>query len=398
MSLDFSTETAGAVHYLETDAEVAEALAALQDLPVIAIDTEFMREKTYYAKLCLLQIATEEEVLLIDALRVRDYRLLAELLTNQRVTKVFHAGGQDLEILYQVCGVVASPYFDTQDAAELAGYNTQVGYGALVAGELDVKLRKADSFTDWARRPLTKAQLSYAAEDVIYLLRLYPLLRAKLEETGRLSWLQPTFRAKTDLAALNPDPREAYRKVKHAGQLRGVHLAVARELGAWREEQARRSDRPRRWILGDESLVEIARRLPKTEAELKQIRGVNRRSASQLSSLLSAVSAGANLAPEQWPEPPAGQRSKRDVSAVVDLMSALVRLRARENNIATTLLARRGQLEAFALSPDEESPLLQGWRREIVGTELLQLLQGNLVLSLEGDRLKVVSNRSGEDR
>jgi len=397
MSLDLFAETVGAVHYLETDAEFTAALASLRDRPVVALDTEFMRERTYYAKLCLLQIATDEETLLIDTLKITDFRPLAALLTDPRVTKVFHAGGQDLEILWQVCGVVVSPYFDTQDAAELVGYSTQVGYGALVEGELAVKLRKADSFTDWARRPLTKAQLIYAAEDVIYLLRLYPLLCDQLSERGRLSWLQPMFQTKTDPATLEPDPREVYRKVKQVAQLRGAHLAVARELGAWREEQARRSDRPRRWILSDESLIEIARRLPRTQDEVKQIRGVKLRNVSQLRSLLAAVQAGIDLAPEQWPEQPGSGRSKRDLSMAVDLLSALVRMRARENNIAVPLLASRDQLKAFALDPDAESPLLQGWRRDIVGAELLQLLRGNLVLSLEGDRLIVKSNADSND-
>jgi len=405
-----SAATPAPVRYLETDADFAAAMRRVQQgAHAVALDTEFMREKTYYAKLCLLQIASEQEVLLVDTLRVKDYQPLKELLVNRRIVKVFHAGGQDLEILYQVCGVPVNPYFDTQDAAELAGYSTQVGYGALVAGELDVKLKKADSFTDWTRRPLTPAQLSYAADDVIYLLQLYPLLREKLTEAGRLSWLQEPFRAKTDPAVLDPDTREAYLRVKHVRQLKGQHLAVAREVAAWRELQARKIDRPRRWVLGDESLIEIARRLPETEVDLEHIRGVNLRNTSLRRALLFAVSTGANLAPEQWPVLGSGRRPRRDVSAAVDLMSALVRLRAHEAGIATTLLASRGQLEALALAvdpgsefepgsgpgsgpgacADEESPLLQGWRRELIGQELLQLLRGNLVMSLDGDRLKV---------
>ena len=398
MELSLPTEPSAPIHYLDTDADFAAAMRRLHSVTVVALDTEFMREKTYYAKLCLLQIASEQEVLLVDTLRVSDYQPLKELLVNRRITKVFHAGGQDLEILYQTCGVVVSPYFDTQDAAELAGYSSQVGYGALVAGELGVKLKKADSFTDWTRRPLTPAQLSYAADDVIYLLQLYPLLRKKLTRTNRLTWLQEPFRAKTDPVTLDPDPRESYLKVKHVRQLKGQHLAVAREVAAWREEHARKADRPRRWMLGDESLIEIARRLPQTEDELKQIRGVDLRSASLRRSLLFAVSAGVNIPPEQWPAPSSGRRPQHDVGSVVDLMSALVRLRAREADIATTILASRSQLEAFALSPDEESPLLQGWRRELIGAELLQLLRGNLVLSLDGDRLKVNTIQKSTER
>ncbi len=391
--------TTPVLHYIETDADLAAALRRLRasGAEVVALDTEFMREKTYYAKLCLLQIASEEETLLVDTLGITDFRPLAELLVDPRVTKVFHAGGQDLEILWQVCGVTVTPYFDTQDAAELVGYPTQVGYGGLVTGELGVKLRKADSFTDWARRPLTRAQLDYAADDVIWLLKLYPLLYDKLKEAGRLSWLQPAFEAKTDPATLDPDPREAWRKVKRVNQLRGVHLAVACELGTWREEQARRVDRPRRWILGDESLTEIARRLPKTEDALSQIRGVDLRNTAMRRSLLEAVQTGIDLPPEKWPQMESGRRPRVDVSAAVDLMVALVRLRARENNITANLLAGRGQLEALAADPEGDSPLLTGWRRDIIGNELLQLLRGKLVLSLEGDRLKVEQSTGKTD-
>jgi len=377
-------------HYLETDADFAVALESLQGVSAVALDTEFMREKTYYAKLCLLQIASEQEVLLIDTLRVQDYEPLAALLRDPQVTKVFHAGGQDLEILYQACGAVVTSYFDTQDAAELIGYSAQVGYGALVAGELGVTLSKADGFTDWTRRPLTPAQLSYAVDDVTYLLKLYPLLRDKLTRTGRLDWLREPFAAKTDPAVLDPDPREAFLKVRKVSQLNGERLAVARELALWRETEARRRDLPRRWVLSDESLIEVAKRLPKTPEELMQIRGVDLRDRSRQQSLLSAVRRGRELSPEEWPVLKAGKRPRRDVSAAIDLMTALVRRRAHETDVATTLLASRSQLEAFALNPDnEESPLLQGWRRELIGAELLQLLRGNLVLSLDGDRLKV---------
>ncbi|MCL2655403.1 MAG: ribonuclease D [Coriobacteriia bacterium] len=378
-----------ALRYLDTDADFAAALEPLHDAQAIALDTEFMREKTYYAKLCLLQIASEHEVLLVDTLRIQDYHPLADLLRDAQVTKVFHAGGQDLEILYQACGAVVSSYFDTQDAAELLGYSSQIGYGALVSGELGVELSKSDSFTDWDRRPLTAAQLSYAADDVIWLLQLYPLLRDKLTRTGRLDWLREPFAAKTDLAVLDPDPRNAYLKVRRVSQLKGKRLAVVRELAAWREAEARRRNLPRRWVLSDESLIEVARRMPQTGEELVQIRGVDLHGRDRQDLLLAAVRAGQDLPQEEWPELKEGKRRARDVSAAVDLMAALVRCRAREADVSSTLLASRRQLEALALNPEADSPLLAGWRRELIGAELLQLLRGNLVLSLEGDRLKI---------
>jgi len=386
-----------APQYVNSDQDFEAAVARLlaQPDPVVALDTEFMREKTYYAKLCLLQIASAHELLLVDALRVTNFQPLAALLSDTRVMKVFHAGAQDIEILYQTCGVVALPYFDTQDAAELIGYSEQVGYGALVAGELKTTLPKADSFTDWARRPLTKDQLRYAADDVVYLLQLYPILHEKLLSRGRLSWLQETISHRTDLAVLDPDPYEAWRKVKRVGQLKGVHLAVAREVTAWRELQARKMDVPRRWVLSDESAIEIARRLPRTEEEMLQIRGIDLRSESRRRSLFHALEAGRACPQEKWPVLPASKRPNRDVSVAIDLMSALVRLRAREHQITSTLLATRSQLEALALHPDDQAPLLRGWRREVVGAELLRLLHGELVLSLQGDRLKV-EQKKGE--
>jgi len=376
--------------YLDSDGACAAALESLHDAPVVAIDTEFMREKTYYARLCLLQIASEQGVFLIDTLRVTDFQPLAALLADAQVTKVFHAGGQDLEILYQVSGAQVDPYFDSQDAAELVGYSAQVGYGALVAGELGVALAKADSFTDWARRPLTPAQLSYAADDVIYLLQLYPLLREKLSRAGRLDWLKEPFAAKTDPAVLDPDPGDAYLKVRRISQLKGVHLAVARELARWREEEARRRDLPRRWVLGDESLIDVAKRMPETVEALSGIRGVDTRNRSSRGGMLAAVRTGRELDPQHWPVLRTGKRPQRDVSAAVDLMTALLRRRAHEAEVASTLVANRSQLESLAANPDDESsPLLRGWRRELIGAELLQLLRGNLVLSLDDDRLKV---------
>jgi len=374
---------------IDTNAGLAEALAALKGEAVVALDTEFMREKTYYAKLCLLQIASSHRILLIDMLAIRELRPLAELLSDPQVTKVFHAAAQDLEVLYQACGVIPAPIFDTQDGAELAGYPLQVGYGALVAGELGVKLDKADSFTDWSRRPLTGEQLKYAADDVSYLLELYPRLSQKLAEMGRLNWIEEALQAKTDPALLDPDPRQFYRRVKHISRLKGVHLAVAREVAAWREEQARRLNKPRRWILGDESLIEIAQRIPENEAELLDIRGVNMKNNTLRRTLMEAVGVGSGLDKESWPELPGKRRMTRDLGPIVDAMSALLRLRAGEHHIAAALLATRAQLETLAAAPEEPCALLTGWRRELVGAELLELLRGELVLSVADDRLSV---------
>jgi len=365
---------------------------SLADAPVIALDTEFLREKTYFAKLCLIQIGDGETSALIDPLAIKDLTPLRELFSNPACMKVLHAGSQDLEIITRLMGRPPTPVFDTQVAATLAGYPTQVGYGTLVQAVLGVDLDKGDTFTDWAQRPLTDSQVEYALNDVRYLPEVYHRLVAELESGGRLPWLSDDFARMADPATYALDPREQWRRVKRASSLDRRGLAVLREIAAWRELEAQHRDIPKRWLLSDESLVEVARRTPVDEAALMAIRGVNDKVMTRDgATLLQAVAAGIAVPEDDCPRLERHRRPGRAAAQIADLMGVLVRLRAHEHSVAPSLLASHDDLERLAAG-DGDSPLLTGWRRTLVGEELQQMLAGNIALRVRDGSVVAETN------
>lgn len=386
------------MHLYDTQS-LENALPVLAAAPVLAIDTEFMRERTYYARLCLVQIATPEEVFVIDAIALADdLPLLAPVLASPHAMKVFHAGSQDMEILLRATGVAPAPVFDTQIAATLAGFPTQVGYAQLVKDMTGITIDKADTFTDWAARPLSSAQLAYAEEDVRHLPGIYATLRDQLKKAGRLEWLADDFERLADPATYACDPRAQYLRVKRASTLDRRSLAVLREVAAWRETEAQRSDIPKRWLVSDESLVEIARRRPKTAAELRAIRGVNERVATRGSSgLLSAIAEGERVPDEQLPRLPKRERVPRDAQPIADVLSAVLRIRAREHGVAPSLFASREELERFATGDRTGHPLTLGWRHSLVGAELEAILDGRVVLAVRDGQLVLTPVESRTD-
>ena len=335
---------------------------------VLAIDTEFLREKTYYAKLCLLQMATDDEVAIVDPFAIDDLGAIACLLEDEHIVKLFHAGGQDLEIIYHEIGVLPKPIFDTQIAATLLGHTQQIGYGALVNSMCGVSLKKSDSFTDWSRRPLQDSQLEYAADDVVYLPEIYRSMVERLEEKGRLRWLSHDFK-----------------------ELSRRQMSAARELAAWREVEAQHRDVPRKWILTDEQIVEACRREPHSIDDLFMVRGVRERVTTRDARVIVALmEKGMSLPESKWPELDRAGKNERNVDAELDLMNALVRLRAHENDIAMQTLASHGDLAMVARGYTEGVDVLKGWRRAMVGEELLDLLAGRICLSLGPHGLCVV--------
>lgn len=357
--------------------------------PVIGIDTEFMRERTYYARLCLVQMATASDVYLIDAIALGSaLDRLAPLLTDRDVLKVVHAGSQDMEVLLRATGVVPDPVFDTQVAATLLGLPAQVGYGQLVKDILGITLDKGDSFTDWSVRPLSERQLAYAAADVEHLPGVYAVMNEKLTATGRLAWLAPDFQRLADPETYLVDPREQYRRVKRAASLDRRALAVLREVAAWRETEAQRRDLPRRWLISDESLIEIARRAPADAEGLAAIRGLGDRVLGRSSAaILAAVAAGCATPEEDLPRLAKRVRVATDAQPVADLLQAVCRIRAREHGVAVTLLATREELERFAGGERDGHPLAEGWRHTLVGRELEDLLDGRVTLAVDNGRL-----------
>lgn len=377
--------------YIRNAESLADAIDTLLAAPVVAVDTEFMRERTYYARLCLVQLGTGEKSFVVDALALEG-RLepLARLLTAPHVVKVVHAGSQDVEILLRATGSTVAPIFDTQIAATLAGFPVQVGYAQLVKDLLGVHVDKSDTFTDWAARPLTPEQIEYAEADVRYLPNVYGRLYERLEREGRLAWLAEDFERLADPQTYAVDPREQYRRVKRASSLDRRSLAVLRELAAWRETEAQRRDTPKRWVVSDESLVEIARRTPGSVAELSRIRGVNDKVAARNGdAVIAAIDAGKAVPDDELPRLPRKDRIPSSAQAVADLLSAVLRVRAREHNVAATLLASRDELERFAAGDREGHPLSSGWRHTLVGAELAAIADGAMAVRVLDGRLSV---------
>lgn len=365
-------------------------VARVRSAPVVGIDTEFMRERTYFARLCLIQMATDDVEAIIDPLAIDDLSVLSELFTDSSVVKVMHAGSQDLEIFNKLCEGGVAPVFDTQIAATLAGFPQQVGYGGLIHDLLGVKLDKGDSYTDWSRRPLSDTQVEYALNDVRYLPEAYRRLSERIESEGRTEWLATDFAKLEDPETYRVVPEEQWRRVKRISGLNRRQLGIAREVAAWREREAMDRDVPKRWVVGDESIIEIARRVPKSADELSAIRGVSEKVGKRAASgLLDAVARGLEIPDDELPSLSKRRRPVGDVDSAVDLMVALVRRRARDNGVAMPLLASRDDLERLAGGDRDGSPLLAGWRKAMVGNELCELLEGRIALRLDDGELVV---------
>lgn len=376
--------------YIADQENFAAFVERARSSSVLAIDTEFLREKSYYAKLCLVQLATDDEVVIVDPFTIDDLTILSSLLVDEDIMKLFHAGRQDLEIILREVGILPHPIFDTQIAAALLGHTQQIGYAALVHAECDVSLKKIDSFTDWSRRPLSASQLQYAAEDVVYLPRLYASMRAALEQKGRLQWLDHDFEELSDPSRYETNERERFRRLKRVSQLSRRQLSAAREVASWRELEAQRRDVPRKWIVTDEQIVEACKREARTIDDLFMVRGLSDRlSTKDARVVVSLISSALDASPDTWPELDRCGKNEPNVDAQLDLMVAVVRLRAKEHGIALPTLASHDDLARVARGYRNGVDLLRGWRRTIVGEELLDLLDGKLELSLNGNDVRV---------
>jgi len=377
------------IPYIDSAAGLDALCARLKHASWLAIDTEFMREKTYYPQLCLIQIATPDEVACIDPLALADLAPLLDLLYNPGVLKVLHAGRQDLEIFHHLRGAPPAPVFDTMLAATLLGHGEQIGYGALVKETLGVELEKAYSRTDWSVRPLSLEQIAYAADDVRYLVQVYQKQRAALEASGRLGWLAEDFAELASARLYTNSPEDAWQRIKGIQFLKGAQLAVVQQIAAWRERQAQKSDRPRRWVLKDEVIFDIAKQSPAGLQALARIRGLEKSTLERHGqTLLNLLDEGKKVPKENWPQLEKPPRLTADEEPLVDAMMALVRLRAVELNISPATLASRRDLEKF-IQLGERSVLLGGWRGPLVGQDLQRLLRGDLSLSVDNGRLLV---------
>lgn len=362
----------------------------------IAIDTEFVGEGRYRALLCLIQIAVRDgdgtRIEVLDPLRGDEPGELAAVLGDPEVEVVLHAGRQDIGLLRREWGTDVRNVFDTQIAAAFAGYGAQLGYAPLVQAVLKRRLHSSHGFTRWDRRPLSPEQLAYAREDVEDLLEVADRLRDRLLERGRLDWAREECRA-LESSREGREPEEAFERVKGAGRAKPRERAVIRELAGWRERTAQEEDKPTGTILQDPILVEIARRRPKDAKDLEKVRGVHggilRRRGREI---LAAVRRGED-APEP-PAPPSGPRPAKSDQPLISLCEALVRARTQEAGLAYELVASRDELTRLvaAARAGEREPgvrALQGWRRELIGEELLRLLAGRVALSVGDGGLRV---------
>lgn len=374
--------------YVDDQAAFEELLDDLKGSEILAIDTEFLREKTYYAKLCLIQVNNGHVQAIIDPLRIKNLKPFGEILSDPACVKIFHSGSQDIDILYHEVGVMPTPLFDTQMAAALMGFPLQVGYGPLVHALCGVKLAKADSYTDWSRRPLTTNQLKYALDDVVYLPTMYQHMHDTLEKQGRLSWLDEDFAHLADPSRYENDPREMWHKVKRVSSLNRPQLAVAREVAAWREKEAMRRNLPRKWVIPDEAIVDICRKNPKTIDRLLDVRGLssklNVKSARQV---LDAVAAGKNCPPDDYPVLAKHSSGEPGIEGAVDLLAAVVDVRAKENGVAVPVLASHDDLSRLVRGHKNECGVLKGWRYEMVGRELLQVMEGKLCVCIQNGKV-----------
>ncbi|MBX7247556.1 MAG: ribonuclease D [Caulobacteraceae bacterium] len=376
---------------ITNNADLAAFCERLSKAPFIAVDTEFMRETTYWPKLCLIQAATPDEAQCIDPLADGlDLEPFLRVLTNTSVTKVFHAARQDIEIFNNL-GAIPTPMFDTQIAAMAAGFGDQVSYDSLVRQLLKKDIDKGSRFTDWSRRPLSDNQLTYALGDVIYLAQLYPKLHDRLQKDGRLVWVSEEMAALANPALYDTDPDKAWRRVKPR-RFSARYLAAFKAVAAWRERTAQDRDQPRGRILKDDAIDEIATQLPTDAEGFNRLRSAPRGFANSkygvdlIAALREALQDPEGYAPKiEKPAP-----SQQAPGAIVELLKVLLKARSEDAKVAPKLIATVADLEQIAVNDQADVEALQGWRRKVFGEDALKLKRGELALVLEGARVRVV--------
>lgn len=379
-------------NYLDTKEKLAVFAEEAKKSPLLAVDTEFLRERSFFPQLCLLQFATSDRSVILDPLVGLDLSSLQELLIAPHITKIFHAGKQDLEIIYHNLSVIPLPLFDTQLAAELLGMPQQTSLRNLVREFIGVNLNKSDSFSNWSSRPLTESQIRYALDDVRYLPQVYTKMHELLERKGRLEWLEEDFAALANEERYIIQPERAWKRVKHSSSLTPQQLGVLKETAEVRERIAIKRNLPRKWIISDELLVEIARLAPRTQEELFHLRGAENQLGKQgAREMLSAVKRGSALKSSELPERKHPTFRTAACAAACDLMRTLVNQRARDNQVTSAMLANKDELLRLASGEREGLRILTGWRYTLVGAELLELLEGKLSLKLSGETVKATS-------
>ncbi len=378
--------------YIDQNEQLTQFCQTINDVAYCTIDTEFIRESTYYPILSLIQIASGEHRACVDPLAVTDFEPLKALLLKPELLKIFHSPSQDLEILYQNFGAVPAPIFDTQLAAAVLGYNHQISYADLVFQVTGVQLEKKFTRADWSRRPLSDGELDYAMDDVRYLLPVYEHLKAKLDTSKRSSWIERDLTTMSSADTYRVDETRLWKRLRGVQKLKGVKLQIASDLCRWREALAQHQNRPRRWIVKDDVLVEIARHMPQDMDALLKIPELSEKTARRYADkLLAIVEAASAIDADSWPRHDKMNNLNTVQMALGDCLMALCRIIADENKIALATLATRKDIDTLVLN-QKSSRLTQGWRFSMAGEQLLNFIHGQSSLSVKNDCIRLGSD------
>lgn len=376
--------------YISTYEELSAFCERAARFNAIAVDTEFLRERTYHPRLCLVQVATPDECVVIDVIAIDNLAPLAILMRDEGTVKVFHACSQDMEVLNYTLGALPAPIFDTQIAAAFLGERMQTSYNGMVHAFCGVTLPKSESLTDWSRRPLTPEQIEYALDDVRYLIKAYDVIMERLDESGRASWVLDEIKPLTDRSHYVVDRRVAFKRIKRVNSLTRRQLAVARELAAWREARAEYSNIPRKWLMSDEVLIALSKRPPHDAASLRRVRGTEQLSDADVAGALSVIARGESCPADKYPFIARTHKpASPELESVIDLMYALIRLVGERSGVATAMIASRDDLVDYVDRP-QDSPLREGWRFELVGTLIDDLLNGDIGLTVKDRALEIL--------
>jgi ribonuclease D len=378
--------------------DLSSACQRLSTSDFVAVDTEFMREQTFWPQLCLIQLAAPGEALIVDPMAPGlDLAPFWELMANERLVKVFHAARQDIEIVYAKTGLVPHPVFDTQIAAMVCGFGESISYVNLVKKVTGVDLDKSSRFTDWSRRPLSEKQLSYALADVTHLRDVYGHLKAEIETSSRAEWLNDEMGVLTDPKTYEQHPDDAWQRLKLRVKNR-KSLAVLMELAAWRERLAQSQDVPRARILRDEALYDIANQAPTSTDQMSELRTLSEgfsRSA-RAREIIEAVKRGLNRDAKSVPPVTRGQQPSAEATALIDLLRVLLKASAARHRVAPRLIAGSDDLERIALEAEPDIPALKGWRRRLFGEDALRLKRGEIALTLENGEVVAIPAPKGQ--
>ncbi|MDD5586947.1 MAG: ribonuclease D [Alphaproteobacteria bacterium] len=377
---------------ITTTKELSRFCKSLAGAAFVTVDTEFMRERTYWSRLCLVQLAGPEAAVAVDPLADGiDLAPLYALMADPKILKVFHAARQDVEIFFNATGQVPAPMFDTQVAAMVCGFGEAASYETLAAKLAKAKIDKSSRFTDWCRRPLTERQITYALGDVTHLREVYARLNEQLEKSGRSEWMREEMAVLTNPATYQIDPQEVWKRLRLRSdkpQLR----AMVRELAAWRELEAQRLNIPRGRVIKDETLMEIAHHAPATAADLAHTRGLSQGLAEgrQGAEILAAIARAKALPPERDEQEAARQKKPKVSAAVYDLLKVLLKQVSDEQGVAAKLIATSDDLERLAAEDEPDIPVLSGWRRKLFGDMALALKRGEMALAVQGKKVVVL--------